>query len=572
LARPQSLPFDEPITRRLLGTIATAMFSNPWHPSAALARKELDQIVPRRGDELIAFAQRMHFLLIARDGAIQFIHLRLRDFCAIPGLAAVLHAGDKFNSSSAAKALGEIGYSAAVPELGRALLRLRDPRWRTTVVKILTEVGHAIVPRLIGEWYDRNRSLRQDAAAALGRIGDAESRQFLRSVLPDPHRGIRWVAARELARLGDSAAIPELLVHLDSVFSVERPPEEAALPLAGFGPAAVPPLLSTLREEDPKRRAAAASGLGWIADPVSLPDLLECLHDQDSSVQLSAVFALGKIKDAAAVPALLEIAQDDRSSIQWAVLEVLGALRDRRALPPMIAALEHHDADVRWHAATALGKMGDFAAADALMKASRSKDTALNHAAVSALGEIGDSRAVPFLLEAVRDREREWSAVFALARIKGPGVAAVLELARDPHVSVRSSAVGALEITGDPTVISVLVRALWDPESEVWGRAKEALRRIGSPAIPFLLDSLRQPNPPSQFRYAVDALLPWIGLRAEYLLAVALDDENPLVVKTAAKALHEMGSAAGRAALEAHPRAKELYQSDLWVRRVLRLP
>jgi len=61
-------------------------------------------------------------------------------------------------------------------------------------------------------------------------------------------------------------------------------------------PAAVPPLIEALRDEDSNVRRQAAETLGEIKDPAAVPPLIEALRDKDSDVRAAATRALGRIK------------------------------------------------------------------------------------------------------------------------------------------------------------------------------------------------------------------------------------------------------------------------------------
>jgi HEAT repeat protein len=84
--------------------------------------------------------------------------------------------------------------------------------------------------------------------------------------------------------------------------------------LARIGEPAVPALIETLNDRDPKVRAAAAMALARIGSQAkaAVPALIKALKDKDPDVRREAARALGQMGPAAqeAVPALLEALRD----------------------------------------------------------------------------------------------------------------------------------------------------------------------------------------------------------------------------------------------------------------------
>ena len=121
--------------------------------------------------------------------------------------------------------------------------------------------------------------------------------------------------------------------------------------LGQIGPAAVaavPALITALRDYNSDARSSAARALGVIGPvaPNVVPALITALGDEDSDVQLGAVGALGKIcPDAAdAVPNLITALGDKDSNVRSKAAEALERI-GQAALRALITALS----DVRWH-------------------------------------------------------------------------------------------------------------------------------------------------------------------------------------------------------------------------------
>ncbi len=98
--------------------------------------------------------------------------------------------------------------------------------------------------------------------------------------------------------------------------------ETAVDALGRIGPSAVPPLVATLSDPNPRVRAEAARALSRIgsAAQAAVPQLIEQLQDPDRDVRQAAARALGQIGPAAApaVPALITLIETNDSLPQHA--------------------------------------------------------------------------------------------------------------------------------------------------------------------------------------------------------------------------------------------------------------
>ena len=125
---------------------------------------------------------------------------------------------------------------------------------------------------------------------------------------------ISWSTADELAEIGEPA-VPRLISALTDEDGYVR--DVAAIALGKIGDArAVEPLISAMRhkdnrsyddDEDREARMSAATALGKIADPKSLMPLIETLQGtlvNDDNVSWYIMEALGRLGDKRAIPVL----------------------------------------------------------------------------------------------------------------------------------------------------------------------------------------------------------------------------------------------------------------------------
>jgi HEAT repeat protein len=430
-------------------------------------------------------------LLLAAKLAVESGHGQIMRRILLPRLLRVLRGrrvGDSVREAAAA-ALGRIGDAAAVPGL---LAALRDADWRVcrAAAWALGEIGAPAVPGLLAALRDESWQVREAAAEALGEIG-APVVPGLLAALGDTNADVREAAAAALGKIGDAAAVPGLLAALGDADADVR--EAAAWALRKIGDAAaVPGLLAVLRDADADVREAAAKASGWIGDAAAVPGLLAALRDADADVRKEAARALGQIGDAAVALGLLQALRDADADTCRMVARALGQIGDKAAVPGLLRALRDARVGVRAAAAAALGQIGDVAAVPGLLQALRDADADTCRMVARALGQIGDKVAVPGLLRALCDARVgvRVAAAEALGQIgDAAAVPGLLAALRDADKLVRETTAAALGRIGAPAVPGLL-RALVDDDADVRESAAKALGQIGTPAVPGLLHAL----------------------------------------------------------------------------------
>ncbi len=186
------------------------------------------------------------------------------------------------------------------------------------------------VEGLIEALKHKDNLIREDAAEALGRIGDKRAVKPLIHALEDEDRGVRKLTAVALGNIKDKRAVEPLI---------------NALKDGGYGV-----------YED------ASWALGRIGDKRAVEPLINDLKDvnRGSGGRRNAAVALGNIKDKRAVEPLINALKDVSDYVRFYAAEALGRIGDKRAVEPLINALEDEDRGVRRRAASALGKIGEM--------------------------------------------------------------------------------------------------------------------------------------------------------------------------------------------------------------------
>jgi HEAT repeat protein len=401
----------------------------------------------------------------------------------------------------------------------------------------LGDLGASAAPAahlLVDAMTDKDIMVRAEAGSALVKIGDAAI-PALTDGLRDPKEGIG--AALVLTKMGNAG----LRVLVDGLLPSNPTARINAIAgISTLGPAGkrvVPTIVEYFRTADGDGRAAAAQALGKLAEssgPVVAAAVTAAMKDPETNMRLGAIATVAQMgaEGVSAAPALVERLSDPQAAVKQAAQDALVALGVptipalRAALanpaitadaalvlahfgelgaPALVEALSAEPVAQRLAATAALGEMGPAAASSAMVlaKALHDPEPRVRASAARALGRMGGGAGgtVSNLIEALKDRDDSVraNAAQALGGIGAVGVVAnpsLVAALSDPSPAVRAAAAAALATTDIEGKLSAipLVKALEDAAPEVQRAAAESLRRIGRPAVPALVEALKDPN------------------------------------------------------------------------------
>ena len=362
----------------------------------------------------------------------------LKDAAALPGLYKHLDGPTAMLRNVAAYVIGRIGDKSAVPELERALGRVRSGRLLNNIAFALQKLG---APRL---WDHLQRLLghsqafiRLNAAFTTGEMKLAQGVPQLIKLLEDGSVAVRAQALVALAKIRDPRSIPEvekLLAgkgaehrrlalrallylsdrkdHRDQFLSLSTGAKyrrEAALALAARGDTrAAPLLLPILRFQGDSQGWSAARGL---ADPLLrqllTAQLSQALRQGDARLLGPLLETLGPAAAKQLSKPLMGMLFHTWSSLEqqsppWseslvAVIRALGHSGDpgvRRWLAPYV---HHKSYRVQVAARVSLARLGDEAALAHLVTALRNASEHHRPYLASRLGELPEARLRPAL-------------------------------------------------------------------------------------------------------------------------------------------------------------------------------
>ena len=190
----------------------------------------------------------------------------------------------------------------------RRRLRARRPWRRSGAARRLGDLGMtSAVPELLALLDDRVRDVRQAVATSLGQLRAAQAVGRLLGSLTDgriPASCVRWalveIGSDALPGLRATAGYRDPAVRAMAVQLVSRLGD----------PSDGPWLEAALGDADPRVRVAAARGLGRLGGAPAADALRARLEDSDDAVRAAVAGSLGRLGVASALDALLSLAVD----------------------------------------------------------------------------------------------------------------------------------------------------------------------------------------------------------------------------------------------------------------------
>ena len=182
-----------------------------------------------------------------------------------------------------------------------------------------------------------------------------------------------------------------------------------------------------------------------------------------------------------------------------------------------------------------------MATLESLLQDLISGDETRAEAAIPALIEL-DADAVPALLDLTKspDLDARWWALRALAVTPNSQAGWLIPFLNDPAPEVRQCAALGLAVRPDESATQPLVHALSDQDSMAASLAANALVKIGSAAVPSLIEVVKSGAQPQRI-HALRALAEIRDHRAIPVLMQAMQEDSALLQHWAQEGLERLG-------------------------------
>jgi len=371
----------------------------------------------------------------------------LGDARAIAPLIELLGPDDFGVPRRASAALMKFGAQAVKPLIETC--RNSSDAQRDGIVSTLAKLGGVAVMPLVEALASDDRSVRQCAAKALGRIGDGAAVVPLHTLLEDDDPRVVAAAAEALGELREPQSLDALLELLESEQKEIR--QAATTGLGKFNPDAVTPLLAKLADERSHVRLSVAAALAALGNEAVEQKVIEGAHrEPDWRVRQAMVSYLGWIERDDAFEGLLAALGDEDFRVRKTALITVGNVtrqlkqhhRARRVERITEMLFDPAEPALRT-AARALVSIGEETTSEPIIRALGSENVQIRLATAGALRDYFHNQTTPL-------PTRGWLKLVPTARgIEVPVstrmvVNSLIERAADPHEGVREAAAEAL--------------------------------------------------------------------------------------------------------------------------------
>ena len=347
------------------------------------------------------------------------------------------------------------------------------------------------------------------------------------------------------ARRFDQAALRDVLVDADP--AVRR---QGALAAGRLGEAAaLDDVLPLLEDSSAQVGAAAAFALGLIGSDRGVAPLATIVRSAttDGAVQAAAVTALIRIGGDRAVAAVRDVIARAPSAAASAALTDAWRLGPRAPIPDLVNAAQSEDADTRWRALFSLGRLRARQGLPQVLNGLQDREPLVRaiaaRGAVRALADSAradprslSSRLQPLLNE--RDPQLRISALRALATFADSTLSdAVGALTADGDVGVAVQATATLGALRGRVAVTTLQARLSSPQFAIRRQAVLALAQADSARGRAVADSLARD---ADWRWRLVAADAYGEARARSRLETLLADADGRVVGQALQGINDL--------------------------------
>ncbi|MBF0100831.1 MAG: HEAT repeat domain-containing protein [Desulfobacterales bacterium] len=180
-----------------------------------------------------------------------------------------------------------------------------------------------IFNKVIHDLLDPEMEIKCLAAAELGKIGNKAAVPVLMEMVKYDHSELTSEVINSLINIDDSRALPLFKEQMSSSKYRVRIGCLRGLYKLAKDDEAMPFLIDALRDDHPEVRRIALTFIGWKDYSEATPSVLQCLRDEEVRVKKAAISALANIKDETAVLPLIKLLPDKDLEIREKAYEAI---------------------------------------------------------------------------------------------------------------------------------------------------------------------------------------------------------------------------------------------------------
>jgi HEAT repeat protein len=394
-------------------------------------------------------------------------------------LVANLKSPSARTRQESAAALGKSRRREAVTPLA-ALVSDPEPRVRLEVVKALRELRDvSAVPALVSLMRDAEPKVREEAVGAVVEIYAESPRtsavgSFLEIFSDEYDR-----ASVAPFTVVDPSVYQALAVAIKDDDKSIR--EEAAFAIGILdGKSVVKDLVAALQDPEPSVRGAAATSLGKVGTADDGRALVPLLADSSEAVRKRALKAIGTLKVREAGPALREMYEANRrKEMGLRALECLSRIGDPAQADLFRELIQDPEPERKRLAVEGLGRISDASMLPNFTKdyqRERNEELRLAYSfALTLLGNRAFLDSIVLCLPSKTLGNRCRGYILEMGREVLPEIYPYLN---DPDAEVRADLCDIMATLGDPDAIAKLAPLVSDPSTKVADRANRAVERL----------------------------------------------------------------------------------------------
>jgi HEAT repeat protein len=180
-----------------------------------------------------------------------------------------------------------------------------------------------IFSKVAGDFLDSEMEIKCLAAAELGKIGNNAAVPILLEAVKFENLDLTSEIINSLITIGDVRAIPLFKQEVYSTKYRVRIGCLRGLYKLADTEEAMPLLIEALRDDHPEVRRTALTFIGWKDYAEAVPSVIQCLRDEEARVRRAAVSTLANLKDSASVLPLINLLADKDLEVREKALEAL---------------------------------------------------------------------------------------------------------------------------------------------------------------------------------------------------------------------------------------------------------
>lgn len=284
------------------------------------------------------------------------------------------------------------------------------------VIDILGELkSEKAAGYLIDIFKGADREKKRAIVAAVGRIGNVSSADFLSEALEDESGYVRKEAADALAKMGSKKSLPCLFMRLERerYDDVRDALLSAILKIGKSG--AYNGLITLIKSSSPETREMGAKGLGMLSDEQAVPTLIESVNDESANVRKASVRALSSFKKPEVKEALKVALMDGDPDVRVAAVQTIAGIGGHEAVAELSTLLSDPVSCVRSQTIEVLGEIGGKGIIQAIACALDDPDPIVRISAIRSLGRLKAKSAVSALKELLT-RTDDWELIDEVER------------------------------------------------------------------------------------------------------------------------------------------------------------